>query len=579
MARSFIAGLALILSSAAIVSGQVYTVSTVAGNGTPGFADGPALSSQLDQPGQVFLTGSGSIYIADSLNYRVRLLSGGNLSTIAGNGTPGYGGDAAAATAAFLNNPQAVVVDSSGNIYIADTGNNVIRKVTSGGTITTYAGNQGFGAGHGGDGGPATNATLCGPLGLAIDSANNLYIADPSGSQCSGSGLIRKVTASTGAITTVVGSSAPTLGLLQHPTAIALDAAGNMYIADSSASKIFKFTASTGKLSTFAGTNFGFSGDGNQAAFAQLGDPQGVAIDAAGNVYIADSVNNRIRKVATNGIITTIAGTGKQGYTGDGGLATSAQFYSPDGVALDNAGNVYVSDTHNSVIRVLQPTLPTISSGGVGNAFSFKPQISPGAFASVFGTGFGLATISPAATPNLPTSAGGVSVTVNGLASALSYVSAGQINFQVPWETAVGTASVVVTVNGGPSNALSVPVVSAGPGLYSVAENADFSLNTPSNAAAAGSTIIAYLTGSGPVNPTPADGAPSPSNPLAQATSTVTATIGTATAQVSFVGLTPGTVGLLQANIVIPAGLTPGAYPLTVTIGGQASNTASINVK
>ncbi len=137
----------------------------------------------------------------------------------------------------------------------------------------------------------------------------------------------------------------------------------------------------------------------------------------------------------------------------------------------------------------------------------------------------------------------------------------------------------VVTVNGGPSNALSVPVVSAGPGLYSVAENGDFSLNTPSNAAAAGSTIIAYLTGSGPVNPTPADGAPSPSNPLAQATSTVTATIGTATAQVPFVGLTPGAVGLLQANIVIPAGLAPGAYPLTVTIGGQASNTASINVK
>jgi uncharacterized protein (TIGR03437 family) len=573
MARSFIAGLALILSSAAIVSGQVYTVSTVAGNGTPGFADGPALSSQLDQPGQVFLTGSGSVYIADGLNYRVRLLSGGNLSTIAGTGTPGYGGDTAAATSALLDDPLGVALDSSGNIYIADTASSVIRKVTTGGIISTLAGNFGYGPGFSGDAGAATNAQLNAPLGIALDSAGNLYICD------SFNALIRKVNTSSGIITTAVGNTSATLGLLKHPTGIALDSAGNMYIADSSASKIFKFTASTGKLSTFAGTNFGFSGDGNQAAFAQLGDPQGVAIDAAGNVYIADSVNNRIRKVATNGVITTIAGTGKQGYTGDGGLATSAQFYSPDGIAVDNAGNVYVSDTHNAVIRVLQPTLPTISSGGVGNAFSFKPQVSPGAFASVFGSGFGLTSISPAATPNLPTSAGGVSVTVNGLAAALSYVSAGQINFQVPWETAVGTASVVVTVNGGPSNTLSVPVVSAGPGLYSIAENADFSLNTSSNAAAAGSTIIAYLTGSGPVNPTPADGAPSPSNPLAQATSTVTATIGTATAQVSFVGLTPATVGLLQANIVIPAGLTPGAYPLTVTIGGQASNTASINVK
>ncbi len=382
MARSFIAGLALILSSAAIVSGQVYTVSTVAGNGTPGFADGPALSSQLDQPGQVFLTSSGSVYIADGLNYRVRLLSGGNLSTIAGTGLPGYGGDTAAATSALLDDPLGVALDSSGNVYIADTASSVIRKVTTGGIISTYAGNFGYGPGYSGDALAATNAQLFAPLGIALDSAGNLYICD------SVNALIRKVNTA-GIITTVVGITSATLGLLKHPAGIALDAAGNMYIADSSASKIFKFTASTGKLSTFAGTNFGFSGDGNQAAFAQLGDPQGVAIDAAGNVYIADSVNNRIRKVATNGIITTIAGTGKQGYTGDGGLATNAQFYSPDGIAVDNAGNVYVSDTHNAVIRVLQPTLPTISSGGVGNAFSFKPQVSPGAFASVFGTGFG----------------------------------------------------------------------------------------------------------------------------------------------------------------------------------------------
>jgi uncharacterized protein (TIGR03437 family) len=555
----------------------VYNISTVAGNGAAGFQDGSGTSSQLNLPGTIFVAPSGAVYIADGANNRIRMLSGGNVSTIAGNGTAGFGGDGAAATSALLSGPRGVAVDSNGNIFVSDTGNSVIRKITSGGTISTYAGNQGFGAGYNGDNGPATNAQINQPAGLAVDASGNLYIAD------SANGSIRKVTASTGVITTAVGSGA-TATRLNNPTAVAVDASNNLYIASAGNSRIFKYSG--GILSTVAGGGTaGFAGDGGNALFAQLADPQGVAVDAAGNVYIADTVNSRIRKVS-NGIITTIAGTGVEGYSGDGGPATAAQLYSCDGVAIDKAGNVYVADTHNSVIRLLQPSLPTIFTGGVANAASYQAQISPGALASVFGTGFGGGpAVSPSASPTLPANVGGVSVMVNNQAAPLYYVSPGQINFQVPWETQVGTASVIVTVNGGSSNTVTVPAVSAGPGLFvsggaAIVQNfPDYSLNGPSSPAPGGSTIIAYLTGSGPVAPATSDGALAPSSPLATSTASWGATVGTAAAKVSFIGLTPGFVGLVQANIVVPTGLAPGNYPLTVTIGGQTSNAGAISVK
>ncbi|HEV2448657.1 MAG TPA: IPT/TIG domain-containing protein [Candidatus Sulfopaludibacter sp.] len=563
--------------------GQQYTITTIAGNGAAGFQDAAGTSAQLNSPANVFVTSNGNVYIADDLNQRVRLLSGGNVTTVAGSGTSGYAGDGSSATAAYLTDPLGVAVDSSGNLYIADTGNQVVRKVTSGGTISTYAGNNGFGAGYSGDAGPATNAQLNSPVGLAIDTSGNLYIADTKNN------LIRKVTAGNGNINTVVGNSSTTLGYLNQPTGVAVDAAGNIYIANQGNNSIYKFTAATGRVTRVAGNgSFGSTGDGGPATFASLGDPKGVAIDAAGSLYIADTVNNRVRKVTTDGIITTIAGTGRSGYTGDGGPAAGAQLSSPSGVFVDSGGNIYIADTANSVIRMLQPVLPVANSGGVANAASYQPQISPGALATIYGTGFGTATTSPAANPTLPTSSGGVSVTVNGQPAPLFYVSPGQINFQVPWETTAGTASVAVTVGSGASNAVSVPVVSAGPGLFNSCGGAcvqnypDYSLNSPSNPAPAGNTIIAYLTGTGPVSPAVGDGAITPgppSAPLSTATLAWSATIGSATAQVSFYGLTPGFIGLAQANIVVPSGLAPGTYTLVVTIGGQASNNGNVSVK
>jgi len=546
--------------------GQQYTINTIAGlPGNPGFAGdgGSATGAQLNFPFGMTLDSSGSLYIADGLNHRVRKISGGVISTVAGNGTVGYTGDKGPATSAELSNPTGVAVDSSGKIYIADSGNHVIRVVANG-TITTFAGDNTLG--YSGDAGPATDAQLNTPVGVALDASGNLYIAD------SGNNVIRQV--SGGNINTVAQG-------FTHPDGIAIDAAGNYYVADTGGRRIVKI--SNGVYTTIAGNgNFGFGGDngpGNQAA---LYDPMGLALDSSGNVYIADTFNCRVRKVAASGIITTIAGNGSLFFSGDGGPATQAALHFPDAVAVDSAGNVYVADTSNSVVRQLQGALPIVSANGVVNAASFAPQISPGSLATVFGTNFALTNAG--AKPPYPTSLAGVSISVNGQAAPILFVTPNQVNFQVPWETALGSATVTVSVNGGASNGLTVPVLGAAPGLFTqssgqaVVQNSDYSLNGPSNPAKAGSTIMAYLSGSGPVSPAVADGVATPTNTLVSATSLSSATIGSSTAQVAFAGLAPGFVGLVQVNVVVPSGLPTGAYPLAITIGSETSNAATISV-
>ncbi len=564
---------------AATALAQQYTISTVAGNGTANYSGdgGPATSATLNGPIGVALDTSLNLYVADVDNERIRLVSGGNISTLAGNGTVGYSGDGGNATAAEMFSPTRAVVDGSGNVYIADSSNDVIRMVAPGGIISTIAGNvctttvsTTCGAGYSGNGGAATAAQLNYPLGVVIDSAANLYIAD------SDNNVIREV--SGGTISSLFFSLH-----LNDPSDVALDSANNLYIADLNNSRIVKVT-STGVATIFAGNGTpGFAGDGGAASKAQLSYPTGVAVDGAGNVYIADTLNQRIRKVASNGTITTIAGAGQQGYAGDGGPALSATLSSPRGIAVDPFGTVYVADTNNNVIRMLDPPSPAIPSNGVVNAGSFTAGISPGALATIFGSNF-LAVNASAGLP-LPSNLRGVQVSINGRFAPVLYVSPTQVNFQVPWETATGTANVVLSRNGVASNTATVPVLSAAPGLFiessgaAVVQNQDYTLNQPSNPAAAGSVIIAYFTGSGPLSGTVADGYVSPSSPLLQSTSSYSATIGSATAQVQFAGLSPGFVGLAQANIVIPAGTVSGTYPLTITIDGQASNSGNVSVQ
>ena len=357
-------------------------ITTVAGNGSQGpyVEGGAATNSSLYSPSGVALDAAGNLYIADRGNNRIREVgANGIISTVAGNGTNGYSGDGGAATNANLNSPYGVAVDSSGNLYVADTGNHRIRKVAANGVISTVAG-KGTAA-YSGDGGTATNASLNSPYGLAVDSSGSLYVAD------TGNQRIRKVAAS-GSISTVAGkggagytgdNGAATNANVNSPYGVALDAFGNLYIADRSNNRIRK-VATNGIITTVAGeTGAGYSGDGGAATSASLYYPGGVAVDLSGDLYIADTDNNGIRFVNTNGIITTAAGNGAAGYSGDGGAATNAGLDLPSGAALDALGNLYIADYSNYRIREVHfAGLPeiTTTNAGANNAGSYTVVVT-----------------------------------------------------------------------------------------------------------------------------------------------------------------------------------------------------------
>jgi trimeric autotransporter adhesin len=337
-------------------------ISTVAGKGKCRFSGdgGLATEAQLSMPDGVAVDSAGNLYITDSYNNRIRkITAAGIISTVAGNGTQGYSGDGGLATEAQLYGPSGVAVDSAGNLYIADHVIDRIRKVTIAGMISTVVGN-GTG-GFSGDGDLATAARLFLPTGVAVDSADNLYIAD------TGNNRIRKVTTA-GIISTVAGNGTPgssgdgglaTAAQLDGPSGVAVDSAGNLYIADQGnvaigdpGSQRIRKVTTAGIISTVAGNGTrGFSGDGGLATAAQLNLPSGVVVDSEGNLYIADQGNSRIRKVTTAGIISTVAGKGTWGFSGDGGLATAARLFGPNGVAVDSAGNLYIADYLDCRIR------------------------------------------------------------------------------------------------------------------------------------------------------------------------------------------------------------------------------------
>ena len=334
-------------------------ISTVAG----GFVgDGnPATSAALYLPYHLALDPSGNLYIGDYSSDRVRVVTpSGVISTASGSGIEGFGGDLGPATSAQLFAPYGVAVDSAGGLYIAEGSNNRVRKVTPSGVISTFAGSGA--SGFSGDGGRATSAQLRTPRDVALDTLGNLYIADINNHR------IRMVTPS-GVISTVAGNGTAGFGgdggpasaaQLNTPTGVAVDAVGNLYIADTNNHRIRMMTPS-GVISTIAGNGTaGFGGDGGPAVSASLNFPAGVAVDAAGSVYIADSSNQRIRIVTTFGVISTVAGSGGFGFGGDGGLATSAQLANPSGIAVDAAGNLFIADTQNARVRKVTAGPPSI---------------------------------------------------------------------------------------------------------------------------------------------------------------------------------------------------------------------------
>jgi trimeric autotransporter adhesin len=341
---------------------RVATINTIAGDGTAGYGgdSGPATTAELNNPYGLTIDTAGNLYIADPANNRVRkvALSTSIISTIAGNGTAGYSGDNGPAAGAELQLPVSVVVDSTGNLYIADAGNDVIRKVNSSGTITTIAGNNTVG--YSGDSGLATNASLYGPSGVAVDSSGNLYIAD------AGNNRIRKVAAATGVITTIAGTGtagysgdngAATSATLNKPSAVVEGSTGNLYILDTG-NNVVRQVNTTGTITTIVGNGTaGYSGDNGPATSATLHASHGMNIDGSGDLYVADSGNNVVRFVSAAGTISTIAGNATAGYSGDNGAAISATLDNPQGLTIDSQGNIYISDQSND--RVREVTTPT----------------------------------------------------------------------------------------------------------------------------------------------------------------------------------------------------------------------------
>lgn len=329
-------------------------ITTIGGNHVPGYTGngGLATAASMYQPNQLTVDRAGNIYIAESGNNVVRKISpSGIINVVAGTHTAGYSGDGGQATAAMLSAPLAVVVDTAGNIYISEDGNNVIRKVNTAGIISTIAGNGT--AGFSGDGGPATAAELQGPFAMAFDATGNLFIADLYNNR------IRKVSVS-GIITTFAGTGTgsytgdggPASGAtLNNPIDVKFDTFGNLYVCDFYNSAIRKINTS-GTISTICGNGTpSYSGDGGPASGATLNYPYAICVDKHNNIYITDNADERIRKIDTSGIIGTVVGTGIAGYSGDGGLSVNAEIHNTGGIVTDTSDNLFIADFGNNVIR------------------------------------------------------------------------------------------------------------------------------------------------------------------------------------------------------------------------------------
>lgn len=584
----------------AIVPAQ--TITTVAGNGAVAYSgdSGPATAAALNHPRGVAIDAAGNIYVADLDNSRIRRIGAdGMINTVAGNGVAGFSGDGEAATAAMLNRPQAVALDTAGNLIIADTQNRRIRKVDALGVISTIAG-TGV-EGYSGDGGPAALAMIQQAVDLAADGAGNVYFADSSGHR------IRKIS-SNGIITTVAGTgvagplgdgSPATAAQLNFPVGVAVDSKNNLYIADGDNFRIRVVLDANSNIYTVAGTGTGgFSGDGGPALGAKLNFALGVRVDSSGRIFIADSANNRVR-VVTGLDISTLAGTGTDGYSGDGGPAASAMLNFPWALALDNAGNLLLGDRVNSRVRKITLNTqgqPILSANSMVNGASFAPAgtaagaVAPGSIVAIFGADLASGTASAANVP-LPIAIADATVTMNGIVAALFYVSPGQINAQVPFEVAggFGITSISVQVKrASQSTAVQTAQLAAvSPGIFTVNSRgtgdgailhaANFQLVTSGDPARAGEFVSIYCTGLGTTNPLVASGAASPNaEPLARTLTTPLVTIGGRAAVVSFSGMAPGFVGLYQINVQIPAGLGVGSQQVAIRMNGVEGNITTI---
>ncbi len=589
-----------LLAAGTVVSGWCqapqYTITTLAGNGEASSTGdgGPAVNATLNGPRGV-TADAYNVYVAEFYGQRVRKIAAdGTITTLAGNGIEGYGGDGGPAINAELDGPYRVSLDAAGNLYIADSSNNRIRKVDLSGIITTVAGNGN--ANYSGDGGLATSASLNYPECTAFDTAGNMYIADESNN------VIRKVDTN-GIITTVAGNGIAdytgdggpaTQATLNSPVSVAVDAAGDLYISDQINNVIRKVT--NGIITTYAGTGaVGFFGDGGPAIDAKMDYPASIGLDAAGNLYLPDINNYRIRVVLTSGIIWTIAGDGGEGYGGDGGPATSASIDAPRSVAVGPSGTGYIGDFGNNRVRMLTPAAmgpPSIGAGGVVSASSFGefPSVAPGSWIEIYGLNLAVDSrewgTSDFSGENAPFSLDGTAVTIGGENAFVEYINPGQVNVQVPSNVPPGQQPLVLTTQFVSSAAYTLNVVPLSPGLdapasfkingiqYVVAVNTDGSFVLPTGAipglnahpAKPGDILTMYGVGFGPVTPDiPAGQIVQQLNTLATSFSM---SLGGAPATLTYDGLAPSFMGLYQFDVMVPAIAASNQAPVTFTLGG-----------
>ena len=508
-----------LLAFAVLSSAQ--TITTVAGNSTWG----RVIQAAVDT--------AGNIYCADFDRHVVyKIDRQGTTTTVAGNGTAGYAGDGGPATAARLFNPLGFAVTPDGTLYIGDYGNDRIRRVAPNGTITTSAG-TGVG-GFTGDGGQASAARINGPYNMVLDTRGVLYFVDYLNLR------VRRIAAD-GVITTIAGSGRAAAsgdgGLATaadlFPGWIAVGPDGAVYVTDDGnlvsggTQRVRKVL--NGVITTVAGNGRpGYTGDGGPATAAQLTSADGVALDAGGNIYVSESTGDRIRRVAPNGIITTYAGTGRAGLTGDGGPAKDAQLNTPTGLVVDGEGNLLVVDTTNRRIHKITPLPQPVISATESAIPSFlgKAGFASNTYVEIYGTNLSGTTRTWTGSdfngPNAPTVLDDVSVTVNGKPAFIFFISPGQININTPEDTATGPVLIQVRNGLGVSNVgtaqrarlsptlQSVPAFSAGGQRFVVAQTADFRsfigrpgsiAGVPLVEAKPGDLITIYALGCGPTSP------------------------------------------------------------------------------
>ncbi len=571
-------------------------ITTIAGNGLiPFTVPGPATRVGFGVSG-VAVDPAGNVYVADNISNRAyKIDPAGTLSLLAGNGNFSFAGDGGPGPAGSLFLPTSIAAAPSGAVFIADSTNNRIRQVDPAGILSTFAGSAA--PGFSGDAGPASQARLFTPSAVALDPAGNLFIADTLNAR------VRRVS-SAGIISTVAGGAplpvfsgdggAATSAGLALPGGLAADAAGNLFIADISSNRIRRVSPS-GIISTVAGNGTkGFSGDGGPATAAALnlsGTHAGLAVDATGNLFIPDTTNHRVRKVDPAGTITTIAGNGIPGFSGDGNPATTAGLNSPTGVAVDPAGNLYIADSLNRRIRkVTFPSAaapPALTSSGVVNGASFSPAIAANSWATILGTSLSPATNTWAnaiVDGRLPSTLDGVTVTIGGKPAYLYYISPTQLNLLVP-DLPPGPAELTVTTPAGASSVISVTISEQAPAFFQwpgnqpVATRQDFTFaakqatfqGASTTPARPGDVIILWGTGFGPTQPPAPAGQQVPSNQAYPTAITPQVTLNGTPITVYGAALAPGFAGLYQIAVQIPPNTPDGDWSLLATTAGTQS--------